>query len=514
MTLSAEQAGTVVLLTPLELEYRAMRAFVTELEEYPHSRGTLFEVGRISGVPWRVALAATGEGNRPAAVLAERAIDTFDPVAVLVVGIAGGLKSDIRLGDVVVSSWVYAYGGGKEDQAGFHASPRAWPSAHRLTEAARAVSRNDDWAASQAGSAAPAVHFKPIAAGEIVLNSRVTPLAQQLNTFYRDAVAIEMESAGVADAAHLNDDLPLLTIRGISDLADGEKHLSDEAGLQPIAASHAAAFAAALLRKLAGVLPVKVRPETPRMVQEIVGAPGNTLNVVQHGNLYVNERPAAQPSSDTAAPVAENGTVWRPLAEALTTTWCSQFTSRRGRASASLELHLVPADQTARLEVRRLAALNGELAALGRTQKLFDSMEALSTDDLAVVTSESGSGLAVTRGGQRSAWQPLPKDGLGAVLDPADLAERLEFLLNVLLQINVFSPVEVGCAVGITEPLLVAEGRVSDLPRHTARVRPSTAPVRVAADDVVPLTCITADAGGIAEELCARLMQEFRMELR
>jgi nucleoside phosphorylase len=503
----------VVVLTPLELEYREMRAYVTDLKEYPHSRGTLFEVGRIAGLPWQVALVATGEGNRPAAVLAERAIGTFDPVAMLVVGIAGGLKPDIRLGDVVVSSWVYAYGGGKEDSEGFHASPRAWPSAHRLTEVARAVSRTDDWAASLAGGV-PAVHFKPIAAGEIVLNSRKTPLAGQLKRFYRDAVAIEMESAGVADAAHLNDDLRLLTIRGISDLADGKKHLSDEAGLQPVAASHAAAFATALLKKLPTVLPVERRSENPRMVQKIMGAPGSTLNVVQHGNLYVNDRTTFQPSMGASAPVAGSGTVWRPLAEALPTVWLSELAPGRNTASAILELHLVPADQTVRLEVRRLAALKNELATLGRRESLFDYTEGLSTGDPAVVTSAAGSGLAVTRGCQRSAWQPLPKDGLGAVLDPADVFERLKALLGVLLQIDVPSLVEMGCAVGITQSILLSEGRVSDLPRRTARLRTSMAPVRVPADDVVRSVHITADAGEVAEELCARLTQVFRTELR
>jgi adenosylhomocysteine nucleosidase len=298
---SVERPRTVVILTALESEYKAVRAHVTEAKEQPHPRGTLFEVGRIDGVPWQVALVATGTGNRPAAVLAERAIATFDPVALLVVGIAGGLHDDIRLGDVVVSSWIYAYQGGCADEKGFHPFPRAWPGAHRMSEAAAAVGRMGD------ACGLPPVHMRPIAAGDVVLNSRETPLAKQLTTTYSDAAAVEMESAGVAEAAHLNDDLRLLTIRGISDLADGNKYADDDAGHQPVAAANAAAFAVALLRKLPAVLPPDsgtgagahagagangapkakdAGPMGPISIQNIVGEPGATLNVVQGGNLY------------------------------------------------------------------------------------------------------------------------------------------------------------------------------------------------------------------------------------
>jgi hypothetical protein len=94
------------------------------------------------------------------------------------------------------------------------------------------------------------VHFKPIAAAEGVLNSREAPLARRLHRFYNDAAAIEMESAGVAHAGHLNRCLPVLTIRGISDRADGAKGDADQAGWQLTAAGHAAAFAVTLAAQL------------------------------------------------------------------------------------------------------------------------------------------------------------------------------------------------------------------------------------------------------------------------
>jgi nucleoside phosphorylase len=81
----------------------------------------------------------------------------------------------------------------------------------------------------------------------VVLDSRASALFAQLRLHNNDAAAIEMEGAGIAQAAHFNDALPALVIRGISDLADGTKAVADREGWQQRASARAAAFAAALL---------------------------------------------------------------------------------------------------------------------------------------------------------------------------------------------------------------------------------------------------------------------------
>ncbi|MYW63651.1 hypothetical protein GTY65_06100 [Streptomyces sp. SID8379] len=96
----------------------------------------------------------------------------------------------------------------------------------------------------------PHVHFQPIIAGEVVLNSPVTPLRDQITFHYGDALAIEMESAGVARVADLSEDLRILTLRGISDHADANKSEADASGSQHRASAHAAAAAAAVACEL------------------------------------------------------------------------------------------------------------------------------------------------------------------------------------------------------------------------------------------------------------------------
>jgi adenosylhomocysteine nucleosidase len=242
-------APIVVVLTALDLEFNAVRAHLADLKSHIHPAGTMFEVGWPSnGANVRVALAVVGTGTAGAAVVAEQAIAEFAPIAVLFVGIAGGLQTHIELGDVVVATKVYGVHGGREEANRFHARPDAWPAPYRLEQLARRVQREGAWTVPTQRSP---VHFKPIASGEVVLNSRTTRLARQLRQLYEDAVAIETESAGAAKACHLRG-VPMLAIRGISDQADGGKDAADRAGWPDIAAANAAAFAAALIIALGG----------------------------------------------------------------------------------------------------------------------------------------------------------------------------------------------------------------------------------------------------------------------
>jgi nucleoside phosphorylase/tetratricopeptide (TPR) repeat protein len=251
--MGGDGGGVIVILTALNLECLSVRRFLSPLRRLDHPAGTVFEVGRPPGGQGLVALAVTGEGNTAAAVLAERAIAMFRPRALLFVGVAGALRDDIALGDVVVATKVYAYHGGDVQPDGFRARPRCWEIPHQLDQIARRTHRTGSWTAllpADPPQRVPAIHFRPVAAGEVVLNSRHGSLAEHLRSSYSDAVAIEMESAGVAHAAHLNNGLPVACVLGISDKADGAKREADRRGWQPTAAGNAAAFAVAVAAEL------------------------------------------------------------------------------------------------------------------------------------------------------------------------------------------------------------------------------------------------------------------------
>ncbi|GAA1036366.1 5'-methylthioadenosine/S-adenosylhomocysteine nucleosidase [Virgisporangium ochraceum] len=238
-------SAEVAFLTALGLEYQAVRDLVTAPEPCQHAGGTLFEVGRLNGGGCRVAMVRTGQGNTASALIAERAIAMFQPQALLFVGVAGALNDEIDLGDVVVATKVYAFHGGKDDRDGFLARPQTWNAPHELEQLAGYIAQTMSWT-----DEAPAVHLKPVAAGEVLLDSLAGPVVELIRRHYNDAVAIDMESGGAALAGHLNHSLPVLSIRGISDHANGGKRSADRSGWQRVAARNAAEFAVALASHL------------------------------------------------------------------------------------------------------------------------------------------------------------------------------------------------------------------------------------------------------------------------
>jgi 8-oxo-dGTP diphosphatase len=252
----------VVILTALDVEYDEVRAGLHDVRTQVHPAGTHFDVGHIGADGPLVALTLTGRGNLPAGTLTERAITYFSPIAVIFVGVAGACRSDIELGDVVVATHVYAYHGATSEDDGTWARPRVWETAHSADQTARHVARDRAWAHRlPADPSPPQVHFGPIAAGEQVHYSKISPNASWLREHYNDAIAVEMEAAGVAQASHLNDALPMAVVRGISDLADATKAAADRAGWQRRAAASAAAFALTLATELAAS-PPRQQPNT------------------------------------------------------------------------------------------------------------------------------------------------------------------------------------------------------------------------------------------------------------
>ncbi|WP_052230325.1 hypothetical protein [Streptomyces sp. CT34] len=260
----------MVVLTALQVEYEAVRQHLEDVREIELPQGTLLDVGRIPGLNWEVALAETGPTNTRAALVTQPAIEYFDAEAVFFVGVAGALKDNIRLGDVVVARKVYDYQGGRESVDGFEARPDAWRPSHDMDQLVRSARRNKPWAFLTPGPqpvAPPQVHFEPIASGDVLIGSRESETARRIRSHYNDAVAVDMESQGVAHAAGMHRTVRMLSVRGISDFAGPGKAASDAAGSQETASRHAAAFALRVLRDLRPVgRPAQERPPGPPVV--------------------------------------------------------------------------------------------------------------------------------------------------------------------------------------------------------------------------------------------------------
>lgn len=246
---------TIVILSALNHEYEAVRKRLPAVATRMHSAGTIFEIGQLSD-GCRIVLACTGVGNHAAAVTAERAAHEFSPAAIIFVGVAYALQPRLRLGDVVVATHVYAYHGATSEDSGLKARPRTRELSYRARQIADQLELSGTWrrrlpAGPGSGPDAPRVIFGPIAAGEIAEYSATSDVREWLHEHYNDAVAGEMEGAGVAQAGHMNDGLPTIIVRGICDYGDADKPASDSVGWQRRAVANAAAFATALAIALA-----------------------------------------------------------------------------------------------------------------------------------------------------------------------------------------------------------------------------------------------------------------------
>lgn len=239
-----------VILTALPVEYLAVRAYLTDLQELVHPQGTVYEKGQFASRSqvWDICIVEIGAGNSSAALETERAVSLFYPDVVLFVGVAGGIK-DVFIGDVVASTKIYGYEAGKAGET-FQPRPAVATGTYGLQSRARAEARKPDWLQrlSSVPSSIPSVHVGPIAAGEKVIASTKAEVFQFLRSNYSDAIAVEMEGFGFLDAIQANQQVSALVIRGISDLID-DKSQADGEGCQNLAAQHASAFAFEILAK-------------------------------------------------------------------------------------------------------------------------------------------------------------------------------------------------------------------------------------------------------------------------
>ncbi|GAA3473629.1 5'-methylthioadenosine/S-adenosylhomocysteine nucleosidase family protein [Nonomuraea roseola] len=366
----------VVILTALDLEYAAVRKHLAGLRTHHHRAGTLFEVGHLADGECQMALGLVGKGNHPAAVLAERAISEFDPLALLFVGVAGALWPQVGLGDVVVATHVYAYHGGTSEDNGFKARPRVWEISHEAAQVAHHLERSGTWTRRLPDRMdIPAVRFGPIAAGEVVQDSAISIHAQWVRQTYNDALAIEMEAAGVAQAAHFNRSLPMIVVRGVSDRADGTKATTDGANWQPRAVANAAAFATSLAAELAQRPHHKWRTaslrkaEDKRMTESVRNIARDHARVgVQAGAIYGNVSLGQPPESgfDATALLAE---LREELARARTVGTIDEDTFAAAEEELSIVTESLSTDteqgkNRAMIALRRLRGLLMDLAEL------------------------------------------------------------------------------------------------------------------------------------------------------
>lgn len=262
----------IALLTPIEVEYQAVRAFLESVREEAEE-GLYYTIGQFQGQhhTFQIVLRQTGSRNSQVALATERVVRLYQPEIVILTGIAGGVK-DARIGDVVVGTQAYGYEAGKSTDAGFASRPNVLPYSWELVELAQHIARKDQWRERISDNIASQVFFGAIASGDQVVASTRSEAYEIIKAHYNDTLALEMEAIGFARAAAHHRHILSINIRGVSDLLDG-KNAAHDAANQPLAAQRAAAFVFELLDQLNFTSFSKQPMDTKALTKQIV----NTL---------------------------------------------------------------------------------------------------------------------------------------------------------------------------------------------------------------------------------------------
>lgn len=252
MTGEDRQSFPIGVLFPLTEEYEAAEEILTPIRSFDANDQTFYVMKSPAGTQFVAAIVGGAGGQEASTVVAER-LAALGIEVLVVIGIAGSLDSELRLGDVIAPSLVDLYRAGSKAVPGatedefellFAGDPFRPPwSLIRMVEdlktrperracfvgwrdeaSARRVELGlHDATALEYGRPAPSLHGGHMASGPEV--AAATAFGKWLKTRRdRSYEAIEMESGGVSVSAYRRRRaLPVLVLRGISDLADERK---------------------------------------------------------------------------------------------------------------------------------------------------------------------------------------------------------------------------------------------------------------------------------------------------
>lgn len=200
----------VGIIGAMEEEVLAL-ADMMEGVESTRIAGMIFKKGTLKGKD--AVIVRSGIGKVNAAVCTQILADVYHVDAVINTGVAGSLKNEINIGDIVVSTDAVQH---DMDATGFGYAPGVIP---RMPVSVFAADRKLIEAAKAA--CVEAVPEIGVFEGRVVSGDQfITDKAVKKRLVDNFAASCtEMEGAAIAQAAYLNE-IPFLVIRAISDKAD------------------------------------------------------------------------------------------------------------------------------------------------------------------------------------------------------------------------------------------------------------------------------------------------------
>ena len=229
------------IIGAMEVEVEKLRAKMTETEMKTVA-GMNFCKGKLEGKD--VVIVRSGIGKVNAGICSQILVDLYQVDGIVNTGIAGSLRNEINIGDLVLSTMAvqhdvdvggFGYPVGEIPQLGV----KEFPADERLLTLAEEACREANPDIST---------FKGrVASGDQNID-RKEKKKWICDTF--DAYCAEMEGAAVAQAAYLNK-IPYLIVRAISDKADGSAEV-DYPTFEAMAVEHCVKMTLRILNQIQG----------------------------------------------------------------------------------------------------------------------------------------------------------------------------------------------------------------------------------------------------------------------
>lgn len=228
--------GTII--TTVDDEYTALERLPVTWTDYTrendpliYSRTTYFDKNNTKKDLLRVKLPEMGMSA--ASHVTTKILSLFEPESVIMVGICGGKKGEVDLGDIIVADKSWDYGSGKvkcdeDDNITFSALPN---QINIDTKLRSNIIRNTDniidiytnWNKLYHDNKISTVKIGPIATGSAVISNE-SFIEKIIEPQYRKLLGIDMETYGVYFACqNSGQDVQFVSIKAVSDLADKDK---------------------------------------------------------------------------------------------------------------------------------------------------------------------------------------------------------------------------------------------------------------------------------------------------
>lgn len=202
------------IIGAMEIEVNALIRSMNEPKVTTVSMTDFYE-GEIDGV--LCVVARSGIGKVAAAVCTQTMILRFAPDLIINTGVGGALASELRPGDIVISSRAVQYD--------MDTSPLGDPVG--LISGINQIYFDADQRAADSLMKIAAEQGNAVVRGTVCSGDRFVASVEEKNrilSYFPDGAACEMEGAAIAHTCYLSGK-PFVIVRAISDSADGSSHV-------------------------------------------------------------------------------------------------------------------------------------------------------------------------------------------------------------------------------------------------------------------------------------------------